>query len=107
MYPQPELSRGEARKAAVRRSIAGRRAQCEEAATLAVQPLALLERMVALWRQLAPYAGLAAIALTFRPKQASAPPPTVLRTLLRWSPILFGLLRLFRSTGKRSVAEVP
>lgn len=100
MYPQPELSRGAARKAAVRRSIARRRAQCVVAADQASQPLALLERLMVLWRQLAPYAGVAAVALSFRRKSATSARAGLLRKLLRWGPVVSGALRLFRSAGR-------
>lgn len=99
MYPQPELSRGVAHKAAVRRRIARRRAECVGAMTQAARPLALFDRMVTLWRQLAPYAGLAAVALSFGRKRATSRPAGWGRTLLRWGPILSGVLRLFRSKG--------
>lgn len=100
MYPKTELSRGVARKAVVRRSIARRRAQCVVAATQATQPLVLLDRMVTLWRQLAPFAGLAAVALSFRRKRAGSQRSSLLRTLLRWGPVVSGLWRHFRSSAK-------
>ena len=101
MYPQPELSRGVARKAAVRRRIALRRAQCVVAATQAVQSLVLLERMVTLWRQLAPFAGIAALVLSFRRKRAASPRHGLIRRMLRWAPMLLGALRLVSATGRR------
>ncbi len=97
MYPQPELSRGVAHKAAVRRRIARKRAECVVAMTQAARPLALVDRMVTLWRQLAPYAGLAAVALSFRRKRTASRHAGWLRSLLRWGPVLSGALRLFRS----------
>jgi hypothetical protein len=107
MYPQPELSRGVARKAAVRRSIALRRMQCVMAATQAAQPLALFERMVTVWRQLAPFAGVAAVAFGFRRTQGGSPHRGFISTLLRWGPIVAGLLRLYRSTRKPPVVGAP
>lgn len=99
MYPQPELKRGVAHKAAVRRRIARQRAECVVALTQAARPLALVDRMATLWRQLAPYAGLAAVAFSFRRKRGASRHPGWVGSLLRWGPILSGVLRLFRSKG--------
>lgn len=101
MYPQPELSRGTARKAAVRRSIARRRAQCVHAAGAATMPLALLDRLMVHWRELAPYAGIAVVALSLRRKPAASARPGLLRKLVRWVPIVSGILHLFRATGRK------
>jgi len=96
MYPQPELSLGSGRKAAVRRAIALRRAQCVEAAAQALQPLELLDRGLALWRRFAPFAGIAVFALGVRRSRAVAARSGYFRTLLRWAPMVLGAVRLFR-----------
>ncbi len=64
MYPKDELSCGAAHKATLRRTINLRRARCVEATTRVAQPLELLDRLVTRLRQLAPFIGLAAIAIS-------------------------------------------
>jgi hypothetical protein len=63
MYPDRELTRLAAHKATLQRDIAVRRAQCAEAAAQVAQPLEWLDRMLAWWRQLSPFAKLAAVPL--------------------------------------------
>jgi len=65
MYPHRELTRLAARKAALRRGIALRRAQCADAAVRVAQPLKQLDRALAFWRRLSPFAWLAAVPLGF------------------------------------------
>jgi hypothetical protein len=58
MYPQAELIRLAARKAALRRDIAARRAQCAGAAATLARPLLWLDRATDLARRLAPFAAV-------------------------------------------------
>ena len=95
MHSDRELNRLAAVKAALRRDIAGHRRLCVTAAARVAQPLAWLDRMLVLWRQLAPFAPIAAIPLGFLLKRSSAPRPRLLGTLLRWAPAVFGAVRGF------------
>ena len=63
MYPQSELTRLAAHKAALRRDIALRRTQCAAAATQLARPLAWLDPARAFARRLTPVAVLAALPL--------------------------------------------
>ena len=93
MYPQRELNRLAAHKAARRRGIAFRRAQCAEAAARLAQPLAWLDRMLAFWRRLSPRAPLAALPLGFLASRIIFPRSKVLGSLVRWGPLVFGAVR--------------
>jgi hypothetical protein len=103
MYPDRELTGLAARKAALRWDIALRRVQCAEAAARVAQPLAWLDRMLAFWRQLSPLAQFAAVPLGFLIKRAVFPRRKVLRSLVRWGPLVFGALRAITSVVKNRV----
>ena len=93
MYPQRELIRLAAHKAALRLGIALRRAQCAEAAARLAQPVAWLDRMLAFWRRLSPLAPLAALPLGFLASRIIFPRAKILGSLLRWGPLVFGAVR--------------
>jgi len=97
MYPQQELIRLATYKAGLRSRIADRRAACAAAATLAAQPVAWLDRAVELWRKFAPLAPLVAIPLGFLGARKLFPRLKTLGTVLRWTPLLFGAVRGFKS----------
>ena len=78
MYPDRELSRLAARKAALRHDIAGHRARWAEAAARVTRPLAWLDRMTAFCRRLAPLLGL----LTLLPSRGGGPRRTTFFTRL-------------------------
>ena len=90
MYPDRELTRLAAYKAALRRDIALRRTQCAEAAARVAQPLEWLDRMLAFWRRLSPLVKFAALPLGFLLKRSLAPRTRILGTLLRWGPPVLG-----------------
>ena len=93
MYPDRELTRLAAYKAALRRDIALRRAQCAEAAARVAQPLEWLDRMLAFWRRLSPLVKFVALPLGFLLKRSLAPRTRILGTLLRWGPPVLGAVR--------------
>ena len=99
MYPDRELTRLAAYKAALRRGIALRRAQCAEAAARAAQPLEWLDRGLAFWRRLSPLVKYAAPPLGFLLKRSLAPRTRVLGALLRWGPPVLGAV--WNLTGAR------
>ena len=101
MYPDRELTRLAAHKAALRRSIARHRNQCAAAARLALEPVAWLDRMIVLWRKLSPFAQFVAVPLGFLLKRSSASRPRLLGTLLRWAPLVLGAVRGFAGTRPR------
>jgi hypothetical protein len=93
MYPQRELIRLGVHKAALRRRIARRRAECVEAAVHLAQPLEWLDRAVALWRRISPFALLAAVPLGFLIKRTASPKLKLLGTIMKWAPIVLGAVR--------------
>jgi hypothetical protein len=100
VYPHRELTRLDAHKAALRLRITGRRAECAAAAAGVLQPVAWLDRMLALWRRVAPFAPFAAVPLGFLFKRAAAPRRSVLGTLLRWGPVLVGAMRSLAGSSR-------
>lgn len=100
MYPQRELIRLAAHKAALRRGIAVHRAQCLAAAARAAQPLEWLDRALAFWRRLSPLALLAAVPLGFLVQRTVAPRLKFLGSLVRWGPLVFGAMRGISSAVK-------
>ena len=105
MYPQRELTRLAAHKAALRWDIALRRARCAEAAAEVVQPLAWLDRMLAFWRRLSPFVKFAAVPLGFLGQRAVFRRLKILRMLVRWGPLVFGAVRGISSAFKTPVGS--
>jgi len=93
MYPDRELNRLAVHKAALRRSIALRRVECAAAAAQVAQPLAWLDRMLALWRQFSPLAALASVPLGFLAQRTLFRRSTLLGSLVRWGPLVFNAVR--------------
>jgi len=93
MYPQRELARLAAHKAALRRNIALHRAECAAAAARVAQPLEWLDRVVAFWRRLSPLAVLAAVPLGFIVRRTIGPRLKILASLVKWVPLVFGAVR--------------
>ena len=102
MYPQRELIRLAAYKAALRRGIALRRAYCATAASRLAQPVAWLDRMVAIVRQLSPVALFAAVPLGVFVQRTVFPRMKILGTLARWGPLVVNAARGFGSMLRRS-----
>jgi hypothetical protein len=100
MYPERELTRLAAHKATLRRDIALRRVQCAEAAARVAQPLEWLDRMLAFWRRLSPLAQVAAVPLGILVQHTVFPRLKVLRSLVRWGPLVFGAVRIISSAIK-------
>ncbi len=101
MYSHRELTRLGAHKAALRQRIARRRIECAAVATRALQPVAWLDRMVALWRRVAPFAPFAALPLGFLFPRPAAKRAGLLGPLLRWGPVLFGVVRHLTGAARR------
>jgi hypothetical protein len=93
MYPQRELNQLAVHKAALRRDLARHRAQCVEAMGEAARPLEWLDRAVAFWRRLSPFAKLAAVPLGFLAKRTLFPKGKILGSLFRWAPMILGVAR--------------
>lgn len=94
MFPQRELDRLAAHKAALRLTIRARRADCAIAAARVARPLAWLDRALALWRKLAPYASLAAVPLGLLATRTVFRKRKLLRTLVGWAPLFFSAVKL-------------
>ena len=56
MYPNPQLTRLASRRHVLRLQIHRRRDNCAEAAAIVTRPLRLLDQLIALWRDFAPFA---------------------------------------------------
>ncbi len=107
MYPQRELNQLAFHKAALRRDIARRRAQCVEAMEDVIKPLEWLDRVVAFWRRLSPFAKLAAVPLGFLAKKTLFPKGKILGSLFRWAPMIFGVARSVMKNRAVAAAQGP
>jgi len=105
MYPQRELAGLAAHKAALRRDIALRRAECAAAAARVAQPLEWLDRMVAFWRRLSPFAQFAVVPLGAFVTRAVFPRLRILVSLVKWGPLVFGAVRGISAAVKARVAS--
>lgn len=101
MYPDRELIRLDVHKAAIRRRIARRRHECASAAGRVLQPLVLVDRLAGFAHRLSPFAALAAVPLGFLFRRAAAPRRSWLGTLLRWGPVVFGVVRGLAAARRR------
>lgn len=95
MYPERELSRLAARKAVIRRDIAGRRAMCAQAARRTAEPLRWLDRALVTWRRISPLARLA-MPLGLLAARPVLDRVKFVRPLLRWGPLAYDLVRCLR-----------
>jgi hypothetical protein len=93
MYPQQELIRLAAHKAALQRDIAVCRGQCARAAAGALQPLEWLDRGLAFWRRLSPVVHLVALPLGLIVTRTLARRSKLLGSLVSWSPLLAAAVR--------------
>jgi hypothetical protein len=101
MYPDAALTRLAAHKAAVRQRIATRRAVCADAFRNAVRPLALLDRLVALWQKVAPLARALALPLGLFLSRTALPRTGFIGRLLRWSPVVLAAWRGLNAATRR------
>jgi hypothetical protein len=99
MYPTRELSRLATHKQAVQQRITRHRADCVAAATGLARPFDWLDRALGFWRQLSPWIKIAAVPLGLFWKRPAAARP--LGALLRWLPVISGVLRGFNAIRKR------
>jgi hypothetical protein len=93
MYPHEELTRLAAHKLTLQRELGVCRAQCARAAARVVQPLHMLDRLMAIWRQLSPFAPLVAVPLGFAIKRTVFRRWKLAGTVMRWAPPIIGLFR--------------
>ncbi|MBI3887135.1 MAG: hypothetical protein HY302_15620 [Opitutae bacterium] len=100
MYPQRELIRLATYKVWLRRGIARRRTDCGRAVAQLARPFSWLDQMLALWRKIPPVAKLATVPFVALVTRAVLPRAKILGTLLRWGPLVYGVVRQF--AGRRS-----
>ena len=106
MYPQRELTRLAAYKTALQWDIALRRTQCAEAAARVAQPLAWLDRMLALWRRLSPFVRFLPVLLGgFFATRTVFTRLRFLRAFAYWSMLVFGAVRGISSAVKTRFAS--
>lgn len=96
MHSARELNRLAARKTRLLQDISSRRVQCAQAATRVVRPLARVDGLVAVWRQLPPLAHYAAVPVASL-LLYTALRWKILRGIVRWSPLAIGAVRVVRS----------
>ncbi len=101
MYPHEELIRLGAHKAALRRRIGRGRETCTSAANGALRPFAWLNRLLALWQRVPPLARLAAMLLGLLVQRTVAPRSRWLGWLVRWAPLVLGVVRGLTATRRR------
>ena len=107
MYPREKLIELAWRKGELRQRIAARRDQCVAGATRVTRPLVWLDQALDLWRQLAPFAALAALPLGEMLRRSIARRWPRLRQRLHWGSLLLGALGRFsraqqtRAAGQR------
>jgi len=94
MYPDADLAHLAWHKAALRQRISLQRTVCAAAAEDLVRPLHWLDRAVALWHQVKPFAKLAAIPLALLAKRMFFPRVKLFGSLFRFGPAIFGALRM-------------
>ncbi len=100
MYPHAELTRLAAHKDALRRNIAGHRVRCAKSAARLAEPFAWLDRTLAAWKRLAPLTQIVAVPLALLVTRNVFPRLKFLRSLVRWSPLVFGAVRGLGSAFK-------
>lgn len=100
MYPEPDLTRLAAHKVLLQRRITRHRADCVEAMTQVVQPLAWLDRALDLWRKMSPLVRLAAVPLGLLVQRTVFPRKKILGSLFRWGPLIFNAVRGIGATRK-------
>jgi hypothetical protein len=101
MYPGGEMTRLAAHKAALRGRIARRRRRCAGACTRLARPIALLDRLHALWRQVAPLARSLARPAALWFGRSALPPTGFWARALRWSPVIFAAWRGLAAAQRR------
>ena len=107
MYPERELTRLAARKAALRREITFHRTQCAVAAARLTQPLVWLDHMLAFWRRLAPLAPYLAVPLGILITRIVFPRRKILGLLVRWGPAVFSAARSFTAPVQHRSGSSP
>ncbi len=102
MYPTGELKVLGAGKDALRRRISMRRVQCAAAAARVARPLEWVERGVAAWRRILPWAMAAAVPLGFLFRRRISRRWRPLAAALRWGPLVFDAARTLAAGGPRA-----
>ena len=95
MYPQRELIRLSTYKVWLRRGIAVRRAECSRAVAQIARPIGWLDQVLAVWRRIPSFAKVATVPLAALVTRTLFPKVKILGTLLRWGPLVYGVVRQF------------
>lgn len=105
MHSDRELTRLAAHKAEMRRRIGWQRTRCAHLAARALQPVAWLDRLAGVWRQLSPYSRLLLVPLGLLLQRPAAPRLNLLGKLVQWAPILLGVVRGCTHTNRDSARD--
>jgi hypothetical protein len=98
MYPSRELTALALRKVAVRQRIAVARWDCVSAASEAARPIVWIDRAVAQWRKISPFAKIAAVPLGILFGRRLMPGKSGLfGRLLRWAPVVLKAVQMFKA----------
>jgi hypothetical protein len=100
MYPQQDLIRIALHKAALRHSIALNRERIVEATSRVSKPVAFADRALAFWRDLSPIVRISAVPLGVVATRALFPRLRILRTVVRWSPLVIAAMRALKVREK-------
>jgi hypothetical protein len=95
MYPDGELAQLAEYKAALRLRIGTRRVECAMAVAGVERPLIWVDRALALWQRIGPFAKLAAIPAALLLKRALFPRVGIFASMLKWAPMIFSAGRAF------------
>ena len=101
MYPDQELNRLALHKIYLRSRISFNRRQCAEAVGHLSQPLALMDKLPALWRKISPLAQFASVPLGFLANTPLFPRTKLLGWVIRWGPLLVCAVSGIRSAFKK------
>ena len=107
MYPQGDLDLLATRKALLQARISVRRIQCGDHAARLAQPIRILDRAIAKWRQFSPWLKLIGIpaGLIMGRKMSKRGPPGKFSALLKYVPIAFQAARMITRARANSKAR--
>jgi len=104
MYPDGELARLADYKAALRLRIGLRRVECATAVAGVERPLLWLDRAIAWWHRIGPFAKLAAIPVALLVKRTLFPRAGLFTSLLKWTPMIVSAGRAFSALRRPTQA---
>jgi len=105
MYSERELIRLADHKNRLRHRIGRHRAQCIEATSRVARPMVRWDRTLIVWRRFSPLAKLAAVPLGIVIARTLSRRLRILRSLVRWGPLVAGAARVISLAVQSRSAE--